>query len=277
MFKYIFFISFILGAASACNPDRDNDITLPDRAIEAMMSIEAVAGDPNRFVVKDLSSDNYIRIWDMDKGLPNKSNKVTDTVFYTKAGEYTITLYVSKKDGSGSSFASKKVVVLNDAAASCNDKLSLLTGDCLPQGKCWTLSRKPGAVKVGPTYDDYSWYSSPVNGLQDAQYDDDFCFTFQDFTFQNKNNGNSVDPWDGYKAKPYDGGVSEFIFQEGTGINNRDQIILPNDQFIGVWDNDNVLDIVKLTESELITRARLRAKDGTPAAEGWFELTFERR
>lgn len=43
---------------------------------------------------------------------------------------------------------------------------------------------------------------------------------------------------------------------------------------MGVWDSDNVLDIVTLTADKLVIRARLRAQNGTPAAEGWFELTF---
>ena len=65
-----------------------------------------------------------------------------------------------------------------------------------------------------------------------------------------------------------------FTAAEGTGNEGRDQIILPNDQFMGVWDADNVMDVVTLTENELVVRARLRGQDGTPAAEGWFELTF---
>lgn len=43
---------------------------------------------------------------------------------------------------------------------------------------------------------------------------------------------------------------------------------------MGVWDSDNVLDVVKLTEQELVVRARLCNQAGEPAAEGWFELTF---
>ncbi|MFM2392523.1 MAG: hypothetical protein RLZZ546_500 [Bacteroidota bacterium] len=268
------FLFFIL---CSCAPDREDAFNLSGEIEKPSILVEQVLNDGNRFVVKDLSGDNYIRLWDFDKGSPAISSKPIDTVFYSKAGDYTITLHVSKANGSGTSTTSKKVSVLQNAAATCNPKLALLTGDCELQGKCWAMSKKAGAVKVGPTYDDFSWYTAPANGLQDAQYDDGFCFKFENFVFQNKNNGASVDPWDGYKVKPYDPGISEFIFQEGTGINNRDQIIIPNDQFIGTWDTDNVMDVVKLTENELIIRARLRGKDGTPAAEGWFELTLEKK
>jgi hypothetical protein len=271
LYIILFFIAY------SCSPDREDSSNLIGEVPKPSISVEQVPNDGNRFVVKDLSTNNYIRLWDFDKGNPIISSKANDTVFYSKAGVYTITLHVSKADGSGTNTSSKKVTVLENAVVTCNPKLSLLTGDCLPEGKCWTMSKKAGAVKVGPTYDDFSWYTAPENGLQDAQYDDGFCFTFENFTYQNKNNGASVDPWDGYKVKPYDGGKSEFIFQEGTGLNNRDQIIIPNDQFMGTWDCDNVMDIVKLTENELIIRARLRGKDGTPAPEGWFELTFVKK
>lgn len=272
--KIFFFFALILIALTTCTPDRDDTFNLPRVPPTPEISVVPVENDGNRFMVTDLSQDNYIRLWDFNKGNPATSSKQTDTVFYSKAGEYTISLYVSKSDGSGTANTSKKVTVLENAAATCNPKLALLTGDCLPGGKCWTFTRKAGAVRVGPTYDDFSWFTSNENGLQDAQYDDNFCFTFEGFTFQNQNNGASVDPWDGYKAKPYDGGVSEFAFQEGTGISNRDRIIIPNDQFMGVWDCDNVMDVIKLAEDELIVRGKIRAKDGTPNPEGWFELTF---
>lgn len=260
----------------SCNPSREDAFGL-DKTVEVpSISVEQVSGDANKFVVKDLSTGNYVGLWDFDKGsLPATSSKSIDTVFYSKAGEYTISYYVSKSDGSGTAVATKKVQVLQNAIPTCSPKLGLLTGDCGPNGKCWTLTKKEAAVKVGPTYDDFSWYTSPVNGLQDAQYDDAFCFTFTDFVYQNRNNGASVNPWDGYKAVAYDGGLSSFQFLEGTGISNRDQIVIPNDQFMGVWDSDNIMDVVKLTETELVVRTRLRAQNGIPAAEGWFELTYQ--
>jgi hypothetical protein len=151
----------------------------------------------------------------------------------------------------------------------------MLTGNCGPTGKCWKFTHAAGAVKVGPLYDDFSWYTSPANGLQDAQYDDGFCFTFENQVYQNKNNGSSVDPWNGYQPTPYDPGVGDFIFIEGSGTNGRDQILIPDDQFMGVWDSDNLLDVVSLTETELIVRARQRDPNGVPLAQGWFELVFE--
>lgn len=258
----------------SCAPDRDDDIHLPAASEAPAFSATFVEGDSNRLVITDLSQGNFQRLWDLPGGTPKTSNKLSDTVFYNKAGEYTITLYVSKADGSGTPSSYKKVVIPTDAPLTCSPKLALLTGDCEPQGKCWTFSHAAGAVKVGPTYDDYSWYTSPENGLQNEQYDDRFCFTFEALVFQNNNNGASVNPWNGYQPQSYNPGVSDFTFLEGTGINGRDQIILADDQFMGVWDADNVLDVVTLTATELVVRTRQREQNGTPKPEGWFELHF---
>jgi hypothetical protein len=257
-----------------CAPDRDNDFSLPPSPEAPQFSMEMIQGDSNRVIIKDLSSGNFQRFWDLPGGTPKSSNQATDTILYAKTGEYVITLFVSKENGSGSPSASKKIIILKDAPLQCNPKFALLTGECGAGGKCWTFSHAAGAVKVGPTYEDYSWYTSPVDGLQGEQYNDGFCFTFENLVFQNKNGGASVDPWDGYKVKPYDPGVSDFTYLEGTGLGGRDQILLEDDQFVGVWDSDNLLDVVSLKANELIVRGRQRAQDGTPLAQGWFELTF---
>jgi hypothetical protein len=256
-----------------CAPDRDDEFSLPNAPGAPSFSVEMVPGDSNRMVIKDLSGDNFQRLWNLPGGLPKTSTKAIDTVFYSDAGTYTITLFVSKSDGSGSPSASQQITILKDGPLSCNGKYELLT-NCGATGKCWTLSKAAGAVKVGPSYDDFSWFSSPENGLQNEQYDDGFCFTFENLVFENRNNVASVNPWNGYQAEAYDPGVSDFTYIEGSGISGRDQILLADDQFMGVWDCDNVLDVVKLTATELVVRGRQREQNGTPKPEGWFELTF---
>lgn len=276
MQKYKAYTFILLATAfAACTPERDDEFHLPSPPSAPDFSVEMVSGDANRFILHDLSDGNFQRLWSLPGGNPKSSVEVLDTIQYPKAGEYTITLFVSKADGSGTVSSSKKITVVSDAPVDCTPKMGLLTGNCGPQGKCWTFTHAPGAVKVGPTYDDFSWYTSPQDGLQGAQYDDGFCFTFENQVFQNRNNGSSVDPWDGYKVKPYDPGVADFVFLEGTGISGRDQILIPDDQFMGVWDSDNLLDIITLTETQLVVRARQRGQDGVPLAQGWFELVFE--
>ncbi|MBK7222751.1 MAG: hypothetical protein IPH94_15995 [Saprospiraceae bacterium] len=119
-------------------------------------------------------------------GLPANSTAAVDTIFYPKKGSYTMSLFVSQSDGSGTTSISKKIEINENAAQGCSDKLSLLTGECFPQGRCWTFTREAGAVKVGPTYDDYSWYTAPAGGLQDAQYDDGFVLNLMTLFIKTK-------------------------------------------------------------------------------------------
>lgn len=259
---------------TACEPERDDEFSVGPSPLAPTFSVEILPNDSNRVVVRDLSDGNFQRLWNLPGGAPKTSDQAVDTIFYSDQGVYTITLFVSKLDGSGTASASQQVTIAKDAPLECSPKLSLLTGGCGVNGKCWRFTTAGGAVKVGPTYGDYSWYTSPENGLQDAQYDDTYCFTFDDFTFENRNNGQSVNPWNGYMPEDYDPGISEFQFLEGTGMDDHDQIIIPDDQFMGVWDADNVMDVISLTETELIVRARIAGQNGEPAAEGWFELVF---
>ena len=275
MFKKIFIFASVSAALFfACLPDRDNVITLPDPPSTPDFVIETIDGDSNRVIVRDLSDGNFQRLWNFPSGTPKTSAKAVDTVYYKNKGDYDITLYVSKADGSGTVSTTKSVTILTDAIPECNPKMALLTGDCESPGKCWTLSHEAGAVKVGPTYGDASWFTSTANGLQDTQYDDGFCFKFDNTVFQYNNNGLTVNPWDGYQAQEYPTAASEFSFLEGSGTENRDQIILPDNQFMGVRDADNEMDIVMLTATKLVVRMRICGQDGTPNTEGWFELTF---
>ncbi|MBK8081973.1 MAG: PKD domain-containing protein [Saprospiraceae bacterium] len=265
-------VIFIL--LQSCTPDRINENSIDGTPNVPDFTITPLADNPNKLVVTSLATDAFQIFWDAPGGTPKSSKRLSDTILYTKKGTYTISLYASSTDGSGTAVKTKTITLENDAALECNSKIAMLTGDCLPSGKCWTLAQEAGAVKVGPTYDDFSWFTSTAGGLQPAQYDDRFCFTFEGLVFENRNNGTTINPWDGYKVQNVDHGISDFIFSEGTGISNRDQIILQDNQFVGVWDSDNVLDIVTLTADKLVIRARLRAQNGTTAAEGWFELTF---
>jgi len=274
MNKYFLYITVITLATISCDPQRDDDFQLGPAPGEPQMSVEFVVGDSNRVVVKDLTTGSFQRLWDLPGATPKTSSKAVDTILYTDAGEFTITLFVSSAGGGGTTSVSQKITILKDAPLPCTPKLELLTGGCSANGKCWTFTNAGGAVKVGPTYGDFSWYTSPEGGLQAAQYDDQYCFTFQGSQFENRNNGQTVNPWNGYVPENHNPGISEFIFLEGTGTEGRDQIILPDDQFMGVWDMDNVMDVIRLTAEELVVAARIRAQDGSPAAEGWFELTF---
>jgi hypothetical protein len=266
-------IACFCALAFGCTPERADDYSLGGGTGVPNFTVEILPGPENRVVVTDLTTEHFQRLWELPGAAPKSSTKVVDTVQYALAGTYTITLHGARADGGSTAVAQKQVVITQNAPVTCNPKLALLTGDCGPNGKCWTMSKEVGAVKVGPTYDDYSWFTSTADGLQAAQYDDRFCFTFDQLVYENRNAGTSVNPWNGYQAVAHQPGKGTFTYLNGTGTLGRDQILLENDsQFIGVWDCDNLLDIVKLTPTELVVRGRQREQGGAPKTEGWFEL-----
>jgi len=264
-------LAFLL-ALAACTPYEENDIALPAQPAAPTFSVEYMNGDSNSIIVTNLSTGFFDYTFDFPGGIPARSKRAVDTVFYTNAGDYVITLYGAGEGGGGVSKSSKVVSITKDAG--CDPMLSLLTGDCGSPGKCWTFTHAAEAIRVGPVPGSEEWYKSPVNGLQDAQYDDQYCFFFEGGRFEYNNNGFSVDPWNGYAAVPYTPPANlTWLISKGTGDGGLDQIILPAGTFIGTWDSGSVYDIASLTETELVLRSPIRNQDGTPA-QGWFEFTL---
>lgn len=277
---YLFILSIL--AFAACEPYQDADIDLGTPPASPEFSVEMMAGDSNTFIVKDLSNGNFTRVWnfgtnaDGQTPLKRTSTLAIDTVTYLKAGTYTITLYVSASNGSGTSQNSKTISVANDAVTGCSGTVALLTGDCLPAGRCWTFSQVAGAVTVGPAPGDGSWYASPAAGLVADQYDDSFCFFLDGNEFQYNNNGLTVNPFDGYQAQTFNYPSDlTWTFSPGTGDGGKDQIILAPGLFMGVRDSGPTLDIVSISETQLVVRAPIVNIDGTlNSNNGWFELYF---
>lgn len=268
MKQYLLSLGVLL-AFSACAPYEDNDIILPPAPGAPSITVEPVAGDPNRVVVKDASSGFFSRVWDFPGGTPAKSTLAIDTVFYQSKGDYIVTMYASAEGGGGTSQVSSTINIAQDAQPTCDPQTGLLTGDCEGPGKCWTFSQEAAAVRVGPQPGSSEWYTSPVNGLQAAQYDDAFCFYFAGGHFQYNNNGQTVDPFNGYQVVNYSPPTNlTWFISKGTGQNGADQIILPTGAFLGVWDSGPVYDIATLTANKLVVRSKIVNTDG------WFELTF---
>ena len=266
-------LAFLL-ALAACTPYEDNDITLPAQPAAPTFSVEYLTGDSNRVIVTNLSTGFFDHSFDFPGGLPAKSKRTVDTVFYTKAGDFTVALFASGEGGGGVSSSTKIVNIPKDATALCDPMVSLLTGNCEAPGRCWTFTHAAEAVRVGPVPGSKEWYKSPVNGLQDAQYDDKFCFFFEGSHFEYFNNGFSVDPWNQYAAVPFTPPTDlTWFISKGSGDGGKDQIVLPAGTFIGTWDSGPVYDIVTLTDTEMVLRSPIRKQDGSPA-DGWFEFTL---
>lgn len=272
--KNLFIYLLVIASFLACEPTKVDDIDIGPLPAAPEFSIEVDPENENRIIVRDISEGFFNRLWLADGASPSTSTKMVDTLLYTKAGTYQITLHGAKEGGSGTSSATKEVIIANDATVACDPKLALLTGDCGPEGKCWVFSNVAGAITVGPSYGSGEWFRSPTNGIAPEQMNSSWCFNFQGSEFIFMNNGVTVSPWDGYQAIPHTPTPGPWLFSSGTGMNGVDQIILTPGQFMGTWDSNNVLDVVLLTEDQLVVRTRIVDRQGTPAAQGWFEFYF---
>ncbi|MFK7951148.1 MAG: hypothetical protein AB8G11_26440 [Saprospiraceae bacterium] len=278
---YLFILSIF--GFTACEPFQDSDITLSDAPSVPELSVEFMQGDPNTVIVKDLSAGNFSRVWDFgenedgQKPIKRTSTNIIDTVSYLKAGTYTITLYVSAESGGGTNQSSETITIANDAQTGCTGTIAFLTGDCLPNGKCWTFSQAAGAISVGPAPGDGSWFSSDAGDLVPEQYDDSYCFLFDGNSFQYNNSGSTINPYNGYVAEPFNVPSDlTWTYSPGTGQNGNDQIIIPNGFFMGTMNSSNVIDIVSISETELTVQSpMLFNEDGTPhTGGGWFQFYF---
>jgi len=260
----------VLILLSACDPSIEEDIQIPGLPASPEMSIEVSPDNPNKIIIKDLSDNFFSRVWDLPGGTPDKSTLSIDTILYQKAGDYAITLHAAKAGGGGTSLAKENIFIADDAVLECSDEITFLTGGCdNPTGKCWTFSRVAGAVTVGPDPGSSEWFTSPVDGLQAEQYDDSFCFTFEGSSFQYDNNGQTVDPFNGFSPVDFDPPTDlTYFLQEGGGGNGETRIVLPEGAFMGVWNSGPLYDIIVLTEQELVVRSRITD------ADGWFDLYF---
>jgi hypothetical protein len=268
----LFLLIALLGLA-ACDPFIEDDIELGPLPAAPQFSVQLLESDSNRVVITLESSGFFDHLFVCPGGTPNISKRSVDTIFYARAGEYTISLHASALGGNGNSSTSQTVRIANNAEIACTELIELLMGGCsIGDSKCWTFSYAAGAVTVGPTPGSSEWFRSPVNGLQAEQYDDSFCFSFIGSSFRYYNNGLTVDPWNGYTPVPYTPPTDHtWQLVPRGGVNGEDRIILTEGSFMGIWDASNVYDIVVITEDELIVR--------TPflAGGGWFELYFEAR
>lgn len=269
--------SLLLSAAvlflAACEPSIDDDIIIPALPEAPSIALEVSSDDPNKIIIKDVSDGFFSRVWDLPGGTPENSVLALDTVLFRKAGTYTITLHAAKEGGGGTSSSFQTIVIEEDAVLDCSEEITFLTGGCDNlQGKCWTFSQIGGAVSVGPEPGSSEWFSSRESGLEPAQYDDSFCFNFTGSSFQYRNNGQTIDPFNGYAPVDYDPPTDLTYFLEaGGGESGQTRIILPEGAFMGVWDSGPLYDIVVLTENELVVRSQIVGGDG------WFDLYFVAR
>lgn len=259
----------LLTGMFSCQPLDGDELTLSSPAGTPVFSFAFVQGDSNRVVVTDKTGGTFDRLWVTPGGQPDKSEKVQDTIFFPKAGTYTLSLYASF-NGGGVSSSKSVITIQKDAQTGCSDLVELLVGSCNKGArKCWTFSKAAGAVGVGPIPGSVEWYKSPLNGLQGEQYDDSFCFSLDGGVFNYENNGLTVDPWNGYVPVPYNPPKNQtWTLDPKGGLEGVPRLTLTEGAFLGIWDASNVYDIVSIKANEMVVRTPFLKGDG------WFQLTF---
>ncbi|NRB48369.1 MAG: hypothetical protein HRU41_11905 [Saprospiraceae bacterium] len=268
--QYTWSLLLLAALLVGCEAFVEKDVSIPGLPEAPTFELTPTADNPNRIIIKDMSQGFFSRVWDAPGGTPASSTLTVDTILFTKAGTYTITLHAAKEGGGGTASASQQIVIAEDAAVSCTDDITLLAGGCeIGEQKCWTFSSVAGAITVGPTPGSGEWFTSPQDGLDFEQYNDDFCFSFDGAKFVYKNQGKTVDPWNGYVPVDYiPPDDYTWLLVPGAGENGEIRIQLPEGAFMGVWDSGPAYDIVSLSEETLVVRSKIVGVDG------WFELTF---
>jgi len=269
--NYIGSIILLALLLTSCEAFVEKDIVLPGAPAAPSMELTPSADNPNLIIIKDLSQGFFSRVWDMPGGTPATSTLAVDTILFTRAGTYKITLHGAAEGGGGTSSVSQEIVIEEDAQVACTDDITLLAGGCeLGQQKCWTFSGVAGAITVGPTPGSGEWFTSTAGGLDGEQYNDSFCFSFDGTRFIYDNAGRTIDPWNGYIPVEYTPPDDyTWLLLPGAGEGGETRIQLPEGAFMGVWDSGPSYDIISLTETTLVVRSKIVGVDG------WFELTFE--
>lgn len=264
MKKYYIYILSIL-AISACNEPTDFSLDADPPAPPEFL-IEPVSGDPNRFIITDVSEGNFSRVWSMEDGQPETSTLKSDTVFYNRMGEYEIKLFIASESGGGTAQNIKTVTVDADVLG-C--QLDFLNEDC--SMKCWKLSPEPASVMVGPIPFSGEWFTS--DDITDNQADDMWCFS-EDGTLIYDNSGATFSSCQGFvdvEDYPIPNEIL-YTYADGSGIDNLNRITIEG-IFMGVEDSGPTYDIIEVSEDKMMLLTPLKPCDGSPST-GWFTLTF---
>lgn len=208
------------------------------------------------------------------------TDKAIDTIQFLNKGLQTITVNGLSKEGGGNSLATQDVDVPKDLGAQCTEILELLVGDCTSDfGKCWTWSREAGALSNESAIGLSDWFTSPEDGLQYEQYDDQFCFTFENSIYLHNNYGASVYPFDmSFAPREYTPIGSKFQLLEDEPIYETDHsLILVSDDlaadkaWLGAWDSGPNYGIVEISEEKLVLRSAITDANGNVQA-GYFDF-----
>ena len=128
--QYTWSLLLLAALLVGCEAFVEKDVSIPGLPEAPTFELTPTADNPNRIIIKDMSQGFFSRVWDAPGGTPASSTLTVDTILFTKAGTYTITLHAAKEGGGGTASASQQNVIAEDAAVSCTDDITLFAGGC---------------------------------------------------------------------------------------------------------------------------------------------------
>ena len=165
----------IVTIINACKPTVSNPglgaLPKPNFTIDSI--------DPNHFLVTNTTSTPCIPYWGTSSGGGKLTSGNTDSLHFTFAGIYTVTLYAVSQGGMDS--ITKTIVVTENDPNACNSGLPInFLAGCT--SRTWKLEPIAGAMKVGPSGPgDGSWWENVATdptGARSGDFDDRYTFYF---------------------------------------------------------------------------------------------------
>lgn len=138
----------------------------------ASFTVTPVAGQVNRYLLTNTSTNAFRQDWDKGDGQGYKGGKQVDTVYFPDKGDYTVKLWVYGHSGMDSTTQVIKVAADDPAAIT---PFKILTGN---SSKKWKLAPEAGALLIGPSDFSQVWWQNNVADItgRSCLFNDEYTF-----------------------------------------------------------------------------------------------------
>ncbi len=145
---------------------------------EASFTVEPIAGQVNKFLLRSTSANAFRFDWDKGTGVYVQGKEV-DTAYFPDMGNYTVRLFVFGHSGIDS--AQQVVNVAADDPAA-QTPIKILTGN---DTRTWKLAPEPGALWIGPDPGTTWWANNAADvTLRSCLFNDEYTFTLAGNVFE---------------------------------------------------------------------------------------------
>ena len=164
----------VITIVDSCKPDVVN----PGLGVLVKPSFTIDSIDPNHFLVKNTTTSPCIPYWTTSSTAGKLVSGPTDSLHFTFAGTYTVTLYAAAQGGIDS--VTKTIVVSQNDPNACTSGLPInFIAGCI--SRTWKLNPGAGALQVGPSGPgDGSWWQNAAGDVsaRSGDFDDTYTFSF---------------------------------------------------------------------------------------------------